>query len=368
MKTTVLSGNRAETPVGATASSTSTSTARRDPPPCGLCGSAKNSDQVLGNRSPILPMVSRSWRLVAADNPGIDHPLAPSVQRTIVPRQQHCVSSPICGIPKREMKRRSEIRRLGDGRQQIVDRGFAPAPRAPEAGRAVPPKHVDRDFTSPSSKKARMCFTSPRPSMSKAIRDTKWRSRSTAWAGQMRAAGAAARLARLAHRVTTAFRALFRHGEGGLPPLPIWVDHRTICGMTSPARWTTTRSPIRTSRRAISSSLCRVARPTTTPPTVTGSSSATRRPPCARPESLMSFSTVSACSAANLWAIAQRAPAADKAEAVLQLQIVDLVNHAVDIVVEAGAMGRHVIVIGHGGVEVPTTRLRGLTAEPQASN
>ena len=48
-----------------------------------------------------------------------------------------------------------------------------------------------------------------------------------------------------------------------------------ICGMTSPARWRRTVSPIRMSLRAISSSLCSVAFCTTTPPTVTGSSLAT---------------------------------------------------------------------------------------------
>ena len=51
----------------------------------------------------------------------------------------------------------------------------------------------------------------------------------------------------------------------------------TICGMTSPARCTTTVSPTRTSLRAISSSLCSVALETTTPPTVTGCSLRDRR-------------------------------------------------------------------------------------------
>ena len=44
----------------------------------------------------------------------------------------------------------------------------------------------------------------------------------------------------------------------------------TICGMTSPARCSTTVSPTRTSLRAISSSLCSVACCTMTPPTLTG--------------------------------------------------------------------------------------------------
>ena len=46
----------------------------------------------------------------------------------------------------------------------------------------------------------------------------------------------------------------------------------STCGMTSPARWIVTVSPMRTPSRSISSSLCKVAFDTTTPPTVTGSS------------------------------------------------------------------------------------------------
>ncbi len=44
----------------------------------------------------------------------------------------------------------------------------------------------------------------------------------------------------------------------------------TTCGMTSPARWTRTRSPSRTSLRATSSRLWSVARLTVTPPISTG--------------------------------------------------------------------------------------------------
>src|SRR3989304_3055366 len=49
----------------------------------------------------------------------------------------------------------------------------------------------------------------------------------------------------------------------------------TTSGMTSPARRTYTRSPIRMALRPISSALCRGALATTTPPTLTGSSRAT---------------------------------------------------------------------------------------------
>ncbi len=50
---------------------------------------------------------------------------------------------------------------------------------------------------------------------------------------------------------------------------------RTICGITSPARRTITVSPMRKSRRSISSILCKVALETITPATSTGSKRAT---------------------------------------------------------------------------------------------
>ena len=81
----------------------------------------------------------------------------------------------------------------------------------------------------------------------------------------------------------------------------------TICGMTSPARWTITVSPTRRSLRAISSALCRVALTTTTPPTVTGRSRATGVRAPVRPTWMsMPSRIVRACSAGNLRATAQR--------------------------------------------------------------
>ena len=77
--------------------------------------------------------------------------------------------------------------------------------------------------------------------------------------------------------------------------------------MTSPARCSSTVSPSRTSLRAISSSLCRVAFVTTTPPTVTGSSRATGVSEPVRPTWIsIRRSTVVARSAGNLCATAQR--------------------------------------------------------------
>src|SRR5689334_10253719 len=81
----------------------------------------------------------------------------------------------------------------------------------------------------------------------------------------------------------------------------------TTCGITSPARITTTSSPSRTSLRARSSSLWRVAVETVTPPTWTGSSIAngTRCP--VRPTFQTTFFiVVVAVVGGNFQAIAQR--------------------------------------------------------------
>ena len=77
--------------------------------------------------------------------------------------------------------------------------------------------------------------------------------------------------------------------------------------MTSPARRTITVSPTRTSLRRSSSSLCRVALVTVTPPTKTGCSRATGVSVPVRPTwtSMPSTSVISSC-AGNLCATAQR--------------------------------------------------------------
>ena len=95
-------------------------------------------------------------------------------------------------------------------------------------------------------------------------------------------------------------------GFRGLP-LRRCSSGATTWGITSPARITTTSSPTRTSLRARSSSLWRVAVETVTPPTWTGSSIAngTRWP--VRPTfQTTSRSFVVAVVGANFQAIAQR--------------------------------------------------------------
>ena len=85
------------------------------------------------------------------------------------------------------------------------------------------------------------------------------------------------------------------------------ITTRTTFGITSPPFSITTRSSTRMSLRSISSALCRVARCTVEPATVTGSRTATGeivpvRPTCRR----ISRSLERTCWAANLKAMALR--------------------------------------------------------------
>ena len=87
----------------------------------------------------------------------------------------------------------------------------------------------------------------------------------------------------------------------------LWISGETTAGMTSPARMTTTSSPSRTSLRARSSSLWRVAVETVTPPTWTGSSIAKGSRWPVRPTFQTTlFSRVVAVVGGNFQAIAQR--------------------------------------------------------------
>jgi hypothetical protein len=91
--------------------------------------------------------------------------------------------------------------------------------------------------------------------------------------------------------------------------VPFWCGRTgpTTCGITSPARWTMTTSPSRMSFRLMSSSLCRVAFVTVTPPTSTGSSCAHGLRFPVRPTRTWIFSSfVWVVSGAHLKARAQR--------------------------------------------------------------
>ena len=96
---------------------------------------------------------------------------------------------------------------------------------------------------------------------------------------------------------------------------------------------------MRTPSRSISSALCKVAFDTTTPPTVTGSSRAIGVSAPVRPTWMsIALTMVVAFSAGNLCAMAQRGLRETKPSRCCQIETVDLVDDAVDIVVERGAL------------------------------
>ncbi len=120
---------------------------------------------------------------------------------------------------------------------------------------------------------------------------------------------------------------------------------RTTSGITSPARRTMTVSPMRTSLRRTSSSLCSVALVTVTPPTKTGFSRATGviapvRPTCTS----MPITSVAISSAGNLCATAQRGSRRHEAQLALQIEPVDLVDDAVDLERQLRASPRRRVV------------------------
>ncbi len=156
---------------------------------------------------------------------------------------------------------------------------------------------------------ATSCCTSfsPSPSMSSAPRLAKCRTLFLSCAGQSRfgqrvTASSSSRTASARHTGQCAGIFQRRAPRGRLP-----ATTATICGITSPARCTSTVSPTRTSLRSISSWLWSEAFETVTPPTRTGRSFATGvsapvRPTCTS----IASTTVVSCCGGNLKAIAQR--------------------------------------------------------------
>ena len=126
---------------------------------------------------------------------------------------------------------------------------------------------------------------------------------------------------------------------------------RTICGITSPARCTTTVSPMRTSLRAISSSLCSVALETTTPPTVTGCQLGDRRQRAGAAD--LDLDLVRTCRrllGRELVGDGPTGRAAIRSPAAPVRSTVDLVDDAVDVVAEARAFFADLPVILRAGL------------------
>src|SRR5262249_22528263 len=125
------------------------------------------------------------------------------------------------------------------------------------------------------------------------------------------------------------------------------LSTRTTSGMTSPARRTITVSPMRTSLRLTSSSLCRVALVTVTPPTNTGLSRATGvnapvRPTCTSiPTASVGISPALPLDAAYLGRCplsrelarkGQPRRAQNEADPLLLAEVIDLVDDPVDLI------------------------------------
>ena len=128
-------------------------------------------------------------------------------------------------------------------------------------------------------------------------------------AGADEAAGAAADAPRrrLAHGEAAADAGSGPGSEGLAAPAGPCGTTSTTWGMTSPARWTMTVSPTRTSLRADLVLVVQRRPATMTPPTLTGASSATGVSAPVRPTWIVDvLEHGRACSAANLWAMAQR--------------------------------------------------------------
>ena len=108
---------------------------------------------------------------------------------------------------------------------------------------------------------------------------------------------------------------------------------------------------------------------TTTPPTVTGSRRATGDRAPVRPTWMsIASSRVVARSAENLWASAQRGVVGAEAEAGLQVEAVELVDDAVDVVAEGGALGLDQRGSGRASPRsLSQSRISGLVGKPRAA-
>ena len=147
-----------------------------------------------------------------------------------------------------------------DRREQIARRGLAEAVPVPSGGAPSPSRRCSVKMSAailmrPLAWNSSICL-SPSPSMSKALREQKCFRPSTACAGQT---------SRPVQRRTTSaspvFSSISRNAaepqagqtfgelEGPSSLRPLSSTTPTTCGMTSPARWTSTVSPTRTSAR-----------------------------------------------------------------------------------------------------------------------
>ena len=107
-----------------------------------------------------------------------------------------------------------------------------------------------------------------------------------------------------------------------------------ICGITSPARCRRTWSPMRISLRTISSSLCRVALDTTTPPTLTGTRRATGVNAPVRPTCISISCRMVVAFSAGIYVQCPARNATKLPQPVLPIIAVNLIYHPVNIIIK----------------------------------
>ncbi len=187
VNTTVLPAS-GEVDAAAAAKSATATSRSRSPTASPIVRLGEEGDQVGGDRRADAVDVDQLAPGVGVRIGGRAHRILPAGERAVVPGQQARRRLADLADAERvdEPVERDGAPRL-DRRQQVVDRLLAPARPLAQAigvrraaGRCRPALRIR-----PSARRPAMCF-SPRPSMSKASRETKWFSRSTACAGQIR--------------------------------------------------------------------------------------------------------------------------------------------------------------------------------------
>jgi hypothetical protein len=212
------------------------------------------------------------------------------------------------------MKRSSEIVRRASHRPAAgwrLEVSFQPS-RPTSGALVLGQAKDDRPGSAPARRRRTpRCACSPSPSMSKALRDTKWRSRSTAWAGQMRppVQRVAPPRPRLAHGMAAAQAGQVSGNWYGTAP--------ALAGRPSPpddlrdhVAGALQDHPVADAHVLALDLVLVVQRRARDHDAADGDRLQLRRPGsarrCGRPGSGCRQDGVSACSAGNLWAIAQR--------------------------------------------------------------
>ena len=186
--------------------------------------------------------------------------------------------------------------------------------------------------------------------MSKASRDTKWRSRSTSWAGQIEPAGAAPDRPRLRGRTASEphdgamvgeVEGLAALGRSRRHDLDDLRDH--VAGALDDDRVA--------DAHVLARDLVRVVQRGARDHDAADGDRLAARPPasarrCGRPGSMIASSTVVGLLGRELVGDRPARRAADEAQPLLPVEAVDLVDHAVDVVGQRGALAPDLGLVG----------------------